>query len=60
MRANSIRVDDAQRKGLVVSARRIIYQKGLAVNSAAVENLLKESSLVPNKVCQRTVVLYYG
>lgn len=60
IRANSIRVDDVQRKSLVMSARRVIYQTGLIVNSAAVENLLKDLSLVPNKVCPRTVVLYYG
>ena len=60
MRADSIRVDNVQRESLVVSARRIIYQKGLIVNSAAVERLLKDLSLVPNKVCPRTVVLYHG
>ena len=50
MRLNLIRADDVQRKGKVVSARRVIYQKGFTVNSAAVEALLKDLSLVPNKV----------
>ena len=60
MRVNSVRVDDAQRKGLVVSARRVIYQKGFTVNSAAVDNLLKDLSLVLNKVCMGNVLFYYG
>jgi hypothetical protein len=49
IRRSSLRVDDAKRRSLVSSARRIIY-KGYAVKSAAVEDLLKSSSLVPNKV----------
>jgi hypothetical protein len=51
IRSSSRRVDDAKRRSLVSSARRIIYGKGYSVKSAAVEDLLKVSSLVPNKVC---------
>ncbi|KAI0055695.1 hypothetical protein BV25DRAFT_1815207 [Artomyces pyxidatus] len=41
------RVDDARRRSQISSARKIIYEKDYAVNSAAVERILKEESLVP-------------
>jgi uncharacterized membrane protein len=50
LRVNATRVDSAQRKNLVKTARSVVYEKHSAVNCAAVENLLKEQSLVPNKV----------
>ena len=44
------RVDDEIRRGKVESARNIIYNKRFAVDSPAVEILLKEQSLVPTSV----------
>jgi hypothetical protein len=44
------RVDDVQRRCTVSTARRLIYEKNLQVNSTAVENLLRETSLVPTAV----------
>lgn len=44
------RVDNEDRKRKVQTARRIIYEKNYAVNSEAVEKLLKEESLVPTSV----------
>lgn len=46
-RKSRARVDDAHRQRRVAAARRIIYEKNYAVKSEAVENLLKEESLVP-------------
>jgi hypothetical protein len=44
------RVDDVTRRNRVASARESIYKKNYAVDSAAVENLLKKDSLVPTAV----------
>jgi hypothetical protein len=44
------RVDDEARRRKVGIARDIIYKKNYAVDSDAVEAILKEESLVPNKV----------
>ena len=44
------RVDDVQRRFTVSTARRLIYEKNLQVNSTTVENLLRETSLVPTAV----------
>src|SRR5258705_12550567 len=43
-------VDDEVRRDKVVTAQDIIYKKNYAVDSAPVERLLKEQSLVPNSV----------
>ena len=48
-RTNS-RVDDLYRQSKITSARRIIYEENYRINSAAVERILKEESLVPNLV----------
>jgi len=50
LRVNSARTDDVHRRNSVIAARRIINEKHLAVNSAAVEKLLGKLSWVPNKV----------
>jgi hypothetical protein len=52
------RVDDNQRRFRVAAARRLIYEKNLQVNSAAVENLLRKTSLVPNVVCNSNNVVF--
>ena len=44
------RVDNLQRQNKISSARRIIYEENYRVNSAAVEHILKEESLVPTSV----------
>jgi hypothetical protein len=44
------RCDDETRRYTVNAARRIIYQENYAVDSNAVETLLKEQSLVPTSV----------
>jgi len=44
------RLDDAQRRSRVSSARALIYEKNKRVNNAAVERLLKPESLVPTSV----------
>jgi hypothetical protein len=56
-RKSRARVDDADRSRRVTTARRIIYEKNYAVTSEAVENLLKEKSLVPTSV-SRTNATY--
>lgn len=49
-RLSLARVDNEDRKRKVQTARHIIYEKNYAVNSEAVEKLLKEESLVPTSV----------
>jgi hypothetical protein len=43
-------MDDARRRSTVASARELIYEKNYAVDSQAVEKLLKAQSLVPTSV----------
>ncbi len=54
------RVDDKQRQDKIELSRSFIYNKGYNVNSKAVENLLKDQSLVPTRVSlyQHGVLLY--
>ena len=49
-RVSLARIDDAQRQVKVTTARRLIYEKQHRINSAAIENLLKEESWVPTLV----------
>jgi hypothetical protein len=49
-RVTLARVDDRGRQNSVFAARKLIYERHQQVNSTAVENLLKEPSLVPNLV----------
>lgn len=44
------RVDDTKRRVLISTARNLIYKQNYAINSAAVERLLKPQSLVPTLV----------
>lgn len=44
------RVDNPSRRAKVGSARHLIYESNFAVDSAAVERLLKPDSLVPTEV----------
>jgi hypothetical protein len=47
------RADDFQRRSRISSARDLIYDKHLQVDSSAVKELLKEFSWVPNTVCDK-------
>lgn len=65
-RETLVRVDDDDRRHKVNTAREIIYDKQYAVNSPAVDNLLKEQSLVPTIVSSSAVayglssLMFYG
>ena len=45
------RIDNATRRNKVYAARRLIYEKQYRVNATAIEDLLKDQSLVPTAVC---------
>jgi hypothetical protein len=49
-RETMARVDDIHRRSSVNTARQLIYEKNYRVNSAAVENILRDKSLVPTAV----------
>lgn len=49
-RATSKRLDDAAHGKLIESAWTLVYSRNYAVNSAAVDRLLTEESLVPTRV----------
>ena len=49
-RTSNTRKDNACRQSKVISARRLIHEKNYSVNSAAIEGLLKDESLVPTSV----------
>lgn len=53
-RRAKIRANNHHFRTKVSLAREIIYKHGLRVNADAVNNLLKEESLVPTTVCQYT------
>ena len=44
------RIDDDARQSKVTISRSLIYDRGYSIRSNAVENLLKEHSLVPTSV----------
>lgn len=48
------RIDDRRRQHKIINARSIIYDKKFAVDSEAVEKILKEESLVPTSVRMET------
>lgn len=50
-REDMLRQDDEARRRKVTRSRTIIYKEGRNVNCDAVEKLLKEQSLTPNRVC---------
>jgi hypothetical protein len=50
------RVDDESRTRLIERAREIIYRKNYAVDTDAVEAILKEQSLVPTLVCSENAL----
>jgi hypothetical protein len=53
-RISLARIDDIGRRSKVSTARKLIYEKDYAVDSAAVERLLKPQSLVPTSVSIRS------
>jgi hypothetical protein len=50
-RVSLARVDDHDRQRKINAARRLIFESGCAVDSTAVNNILKGQSLVPIAVC---------
>lgn len=50
-RMSLARVDDTKRRSRIKAAREAIYVKNYTIDSMAVENLLREDSLVPTAVC---------
>jgi hypothetical protein len=46
-RMSLARVDNLERRGRIKAAREIIYVKGYKIDSKAVEDLLRQDSLVP-------------
>ena len=50
-RMSLARVDDTKRRSRIRAAREAIYAKNHTIDSKAVENLLREDSLVPTAVC---------
>lgn len=50
IRAEKLREDSERRRRLIRKARKLIYEKGLPVNSKKVEDLLRAASLVPTEV----------
>jgi hypothetical protein len=50
-RETMAREDNIRRRNLVDAARRVIYEKNFRVYSAGVENMLRDTSLVPTVVC---------
>lgn len=52
-RQDNKRFDDTKRQEAVFQARKAIFQKNLAVDSAFVERQLKDESLVPSFVSHR-------
>jgi hypothetical protein len=57
-RVTMARVDDVSRQGKVHAARRLIYEKKYLINGAAIEDLLKDQSLVPTSVCVSLAYLH--
>ena len=58
-RVTMARMDDASRQGKVYAARRLIYEKKYRINGAAIEDLLKDQSLVPTSVCMSLAYLHH-
>ena len=56
-RRKKSRMDDQDRRNKIEKSLDIIYNKGLAVDSAAVENLLREQSWVPTAVSSLLTIL---
>lgn len=57
-RVTMARIDDKARQGKVMSARRLIYDRGYIVTSTAIEGFLKDESLVPTAVCLFSSMLW--
>ena len=49
-RVSMARIDDGHRRRKVAYARQFIYKQNRQITSIAVENLLREESLVPTVV----------
>ena len=51
-RTTKARIDNDRRRSRVDTARKLIFEHGMAVDSATLDDLLDEQSLVPIEVCQ--------
>ena len=58
-RVTMARIDDEKRQFMIDTARRLIYRKNYLVHGAAVEDLLKPTSLVPTAVRPYTLSVIY-
>lgn len=58
-RTRAVRVDDASRRSKVSAARRLIYEKNMQINCGAVENILRDMSLVPTSVSEQDICLIF-
>ena len=47
-----VRIDDDSRRGKVLRARDLIYERNYAVNTPKIEELLRDQSLVPTAVSE--------
>jgi hypothetical protein len=56
-RVSLARVDDHDRRRKISTVRGLIYESDYAVDSAAVNNILKSQSLVPTAVCLAFIYL---
>ena len=54
-----VREDDTTRQDKIKLSRKFIYEQGYVVNSKAVENLLKDESLVPTMVCISLLLIIF-
>lgn len=50
-RETMAREDNIRRRNLIDAARKVIYERNFRVNSAGVEKMLRDMSLVPTVVC---------
>ena len=48
-------VDNVNRRGKIIAARRVIFEKKTQINSTAVNSILQNESLVPNVVCTKSL-----
>jgi hypothetical protein len=55
-RMSHARVDNDRQKQKIASARNIIYEKGYAVDSQTVDDILKDESWVPTFVSSNVVI----
>ena len=58
-RLSKAQIDSALIHNKIEAARRLIFEKGHAVRSAAVSHLLDSTSLMPIRVCFKFLITKY-